>query len=161
MEKSLLSILGNTPVFYLKIAILVDYKTAILSKWVHGGKFYTILSIIFRPCANPRNILQKNVKIYHRIWKCKKILSQISFVTIMCCSDESVEFDDELSWLFTKRFRAFYLICRNSQILLKISIISILLTFMYLVELNLIVNSPTQLIVELNSSLRHITSYSR
>ena len=24
-----------------------------------------------------------------------------------------VEFDDELSWLFTKRFRAFYLICRK------------------------------------------------
>ena len=55
-----------------------------------------------------------------------------------------VEFIDELSWLFTKRFRAFYLIC--SQILLKISVIPILLTFIYLVALNLLVNN------QLNSS---------
>ena len=36
------------------------------------------------------------------------------------------EFDDELSWLFTKRFKAFILFAENSQILLKISVIYIL-----------------------------------
>ena len=44
----------------------------------------------------------------------------------------------------------FILFARNSQILLKISVILILLTFMYLVALNLLVNN------QLNSSLRHI-----
>ena len=44
-------------------------------------------------------------------------------VTIMCRNDELssmmswvqqwVEFNDELSWLFTTRFRTFYLICRK------------------------------------------------
>ena len=61
-----------------------------------------------------------------------------------------VEFDDELSWLFTKRFRVFTLFAENIQILLKISVIPILLTFMYLVALNLLVSN------QLNSSLRHI-----
>ena len=53
------------------------------------------------------------------------------YVTIMCRNDE-------LSWSITKRFRAFYLIWR---ILLKISVITILLTFIYLVALNLLVNN--------------------
>ena len=35
-----------------------------------------------------------------------------TIVTIMC-PKWWVEFDDELSWLFTKRFRAFYPICRK------------------------------------------------
>ena len=35
-------------------------------------------------------------------------------VTIMCRNDElGDELDDELSWLFTKGFRAFYLVCRK------------------------------------------------
>ena len=42
----------------------------------------------------------------------------------------------------------------NSQILLKISVTTILLTFMYLVALNLLVNN--KLIVKLNSSLQLI-----
>ena len=46
----------------------------------------------------------------------------------------------------------FVLFAENSQVLLKISVIPILLTFMHLVALNLLVNN--QLIVELNSSLR-------
>ena len=62
-----------------------------------------------------------------------------------------VEFDDELSWLFTKRFILF---AENSQILLKISVIPIFLTFIYLVALNLLVNN--QLNSSSNSSLRHI-----
>ena len=49
--------------------------------------------------------------------------------------------NDELSWLFANRFWDIYLICRKSQILLKISVIPILLTFMYLVALNLLVNN--------------------
>ena len=52
-----------------------------------------------------------------------------------------VEFDDELSWLFTKRFRTFISFAENGQILLKISVIPILLTFIYLVALNLLVNN--------------------
>ena len=56
-----------------------------------------------------------------------------------------------MSWLFTNRFRVcFILFAKNSQILLKISDIPILLTFMYLVALNLLVNN------QLNSSLRQI-----
>ena len=58
-----------------------------------------------------------------------------------------VEFDDELSWLFTRRFRVFsILFAENSQNLLKISVIPILLTLIYLEALNLIVNN------QLNSS---------
>ena len=44
----------------------------------------------------------------------------------------------------------FVLFAENSQILLEISVITILLTFIYLVALNLLVNK------QLNSSLRHI-----
>ena len=43
----------------------------------------------------------------------------------------------------------FILFAENSQILLKIFVIPILLTFIYLVALNLLVNN------QLNSSLRH------
>ena len=53
-------------------------------------------------------------------------------VTIMFCNDE-------LSWLLTKRFRAFIAYAENSQILLKISVIPILLTFIYLITFNLLV----------------------
>ena len=48
-------------------------------------------------------------------------------VSIMCRNDE-------LSWLLTNRFRAYLYIGENSQILLKISVIPILLTFIYLVK---------------------------
>ena len=58
--------------------------------------------------------------------------------------------NDELSWLFTKRIRAFILFAENDQILLKISFVPILLIFLYLVALNLFDNN------QLNSSLRHI-----
>ena len=54
--------------------------------------------------------------------------------------------NDELSWLFTKDSELFILFAENSQILLKISVIPILLTFIYLVALNLLVNN------QLNSS---------
>ena len=56
--------------------------------------------------------------------------------------------DDELSWLFTKIF--FILFAENSQVLLKLSVIFIFLTFMNLVALNLLGNN------QLNSSLRHM-----
>ena len=42
-----------------------------------------------------------------------------------------VEIDDELSWLFLKDSELFILFAENSQILLKISVIPIFLTFMY------------------------------
>ena len=48
----------------------------------------------------------------------------------------------------------FNLFAENSQILLIISVIPNLLTFIYLVAL--VSKQPTQLIVQLNSSLRHI-----
>ena len=56
-----------------------------------------------------------------------------------------VEFDDELTWLLTKSLRAFISFAENSQILLKISVIPIVLTFIYLVA----VKQPTQLIIQL------------
>ena len=48
----------------------------------------------------------------------------------------------------------FILSAENSQILFKIPVIPNLLTFIYLVAL--VSKQPTQLIVQLNSSLRHI-----
>ena len=61
-----------------------------------------------------------------------------------------------MSWVgcFLKDSELFILFEENIQILLKISVIPILLTFIYLVALNL--KQPTQPIVQLNSSLRHI-----
>ena len=58
--------------------------------------------------------------------------------------------NDELNWLFTKRFRTFYLFAENSQNLLKLSVIPILLTLMYIVALNILANN------QLNSSLRQM-----
>ena len=63
----------------------------------------------------------------------------------MCCDNYVpqwwVEFDDELSWLSLKDSELFILFEGNSQILLKISVIPILLTFIYLVALSLLVNN--------------------
>ena len=61
-----------------------------------------------------------------------------------------------MSWVgcLLKDSEFFILFVENSQFLLKISVIPILLTFMYLVALNLLVT--TQLIVQLNSSLRQV-----
>ena len=57
-----------------------------------------------------------------------------------------------MSWVeyLQKDSELFNLFAENSQIVLKISVIPILLTFIYLVILNLLVNN------QLNSSLRHI-----
>ena len=57
-----------------------------------------------------------------------------------------------MSWVgcLLKDSELFILFEENSQILFKISVIPILLTFIYLVALNLLVNN------QLNSSLRHI-----
>ena len=72
-----------------------------------------------------------------------------SYVTIMCRNDE---LNSTLSWVgcLLKDSELLILFAENSQILLKISVIPILLTFIYLVALNLLVNN------QLNSSLRHI-----
>ena len=66
-------------------------------------------------------------------------------VTIMCRNDE---LSSKLSWVscLLKDSKIFILFAENSQILLKISVIPIILTFMYLVALNLLVNN------QLNSS---------
>ena len=63
-----------------------------------------------------------------------------------------------MSWVgcLQKDSELFILFARNSQILLKISVIPILLIFIYLVALNLLIKQPTQLIVQLNSSFRRI-----
>ena len=57
-----------------------------------------------------------------------------------------------MSWVgyLLKDSELFILFAENSQILLKISVIPIILTFIYLVALYLLVNN------QLNSSLRHI-----
>ena len=57
-----------------------------------------------------------------------------------------------------KDSKLFILFAENSQIVLKIYVIPILLAFIYLVALYLLVFSkqPTQLIIQLTSSLRHI-----
>ena len=67
----------------------------------------------------------------------------------MCRNDE---LSSTVSWVgcLLKDSELFILFAENSQILLKISVIPILLTFIYLVGLNLLVNN------QLNSSLRHI-----
>ena len=55
--------------------------------------------------------------------------------------------NDELSWLFTSRFRTFYLNCKKIAKSFKISVISILLTFM-----NLLVNNQLSSFSYSNSS---------
>ena len=67
-----------------------------------------------------------------------------------------VEFNGELSWLFTNRLRTFYPKCLQ-KILLKIFVIPILLTFMFVSGSPESVNKQaTQLIIKFKSSLRHI-----
>ena len=67
----------------------------------------------------------------------------------MCHNDE---LSSTMSWVgcLLKDSELFILFAENSQILLKISVIPILLTFIYLVVLNLLVNN------QLNTSLPHI-----
>jgi ABC-type Na+ efflux pump permease subunit len=67
----------------------------------------------------------------------------------MCRKDE---LKSMMSWVgcLLKDTELFVLFAENNQILLKISVIPILLTFIHLVALNLLVNN------QLNSSLRHI-----
>ena len=78
--------------------------------------------------------------------KATKICFDVTNVTIICCNDE-------LSLLFSKRFRTlFILFTENSQILLTISVILILSTFIYLVVLNLLVNNQLN---SLSNSTHH------
>jgi len=70
------------------------------------------------------------------------------FLTIMCHNDELSSTMSWVGWLL-KDSELFILFAENRQIRLKISVIPILLTFIYLVALYLFV------INQLNSSLRH------
>ena len=70
-------------------------------------------------------------------------------VTIMCCNDE-------LSWWFTKRFNAFYLSCRKQPNPSQNFCYSHSLNFHLSGSTLSVSKIPTQLIVQLNSSLRHI-----
>ena len=84
------------------------------------------------------------------------------FVTIICRNDELSSTVSRVGCLLKDSEFFFILFAENSQILLKISVIPILLSFIYLVALNLgnwsyFGKQPTQLIVQLNSSLRHIS----
>ena len=76
-------------------------------------------------------------------------MSKKTNVTIMCQNDE---LSSTMSWVgcLLKVSELFILFAEHSQILLKISIIPFLLTFMCLITLNLLVNN------QLNSSLGHI-----
>ena len=71
----------------------------------------------------------------------------------MCRNDE---FDDEFNWLFTKIFRAFYLLCRKQPNLSQNFCYSHSLNFHLSGSTKSVSKQPTQLIVQLNSSLRHI-----
>jgi hypothetical protein len=66
-------------------------------------------------------------------------------VTIMCRNDELSSMMSRVGCVLPDS-EFFILFAENSQMLLKISVITILLTFMYLVALNLFVNN------QLNSS---------
>jgi len=77
------------------------------------------------------------------------------FLTIMCHNDELSSTMSWVGWLL-KDSELFILFAENRQIRLKISVIPILLTFIYLVALYLFVNN--QLNSSSNSSLRHIIS---
>ena len=70
----------------------------------------------------------------------------ITILTIMCCNDE---LSLTMSWVgcLLTDSELFISFAENSQILLKIYVIPILLTFIYLVALSLLVNN------QLNSSL--------
>ena len=77
--------------------------------------------------------------------------AQMCIVTIMCHNDE---LSSIMSWVgcILKDSELFILFADNSQILLKISVIPILLTFIYLIALNLFLKTnsthrPTQLII--------------
>ena len=74
-------------------------------------------------------------------------------VTIMCRHDE---LSSTMSWVgcLLKDSELFILFAENNQILLKISVFFILLTFIYLVGPNLLVDN--QLNSSSSSSLRHI-----
>ena len=76
----------------------------------------------------------------------------LTIVTIMCRNDE---LSLTMSWVgcLLKDSELFILFAENSQILLKISVITILLSFMYLVAPNLFVNN------QLNSSSNSIHHY--
>ena len=77
-------------------------------------------------------------------------------VTIMCRNDE---LSSMMSWVgfLLKDSELFVLFAENSQILHKISVTPILLTFMYVSgSPEFVSKQPTQLIVKLISTLRHI-----
>ena len=67
----------------------------------------------------------------------------------MCRNDKLSSMMSWVGCLLPADSELFTLFVENSQILLKLSVIPILLTFMYPVALNLLVNN------QLNSSLRH------
>ena len=75
-----------------------------------------------------------------------------TYVTIMCRNDELSAMMSCIGCLL-KDSELFVLFVENSQILLKISVIPILLTFIYLVALNLLVNN------QLNSSSNSTRHY--
>ena len=77
-----------------------------------------------------------------------KISQNFLCVTIMC---HNHELSSMMCWVGSELLILF---AEIDQILLKIFVIPILLTFIYMVALNLLVKN--QLIVQLNSSLRHI-----
>ena len=81
--------------------------------------------------------------------KTNQLVDFVNFFESIICRN------DELSCLL-KDSELFTLFAENSQIILKISVTPIFLTFMYLVALESVSKQPTQLIAQLNSSLRQI-----
>ena len=94
--------------------------------------------------------VQKKTYSNSRPFHCQiSLFYQTSNVPNFCCNDE---LSLMMSWVGCKLtdLELLILFAENSQILLKISVIPILLTFMYLVALNLVVNN--QLHSSLNST---------
>ena len=84
------------------------------------------------------------------------ILLDLVMVFSISVSQWWVEFNDQLSWLFTYRFKTFYLICRKHPNPPQNLCYSHSLIFHISGSLESVSKQPTRLIVELNSSLWHI-----
>ena len=118
----------------------------LLSKAVE--RLHTRLDITMQPLI--QHIFTKIIDFYFYLSKGFSDFSEKTFESIICCNDE---FSLLMSWVgcLLKDSELLILFAENSQILLKISVIPILLTFMYyLVALSLLVRNQT------NSSLRQI-----
>ena len=118
-------------------------------------------------CASSMGVFQRNIDLVYMQKKGKRMkktfrkcphfllgMLYLICVTIMCRNDD---LSWTMSWIgcLLKDSGIFILFAENSQILLKISVIPIFSTFMYLVALNLLVNNQLN---SLSNSTHHWSS---